>query len=128
MLEDKYFQEYPERLCYKLKNLNKLYLKISKKESSTIKIELIDFVISSLEIFIEFYDSLTISSKKHLEEEIGEIIISLLYIDNLTVDKETKEILGNLVDLADSHALVNLNKKCLVKNTLGELICIRERK
>ncbi len=123
------YEKLPKKVKKEVNKLHLLdrYIFESYQKGKRVDRLVIDYVVSSLKIFLRFYDELKRPLKKYMEEAVGEIPITFFTIDNLKVDEEIEESVDPLIDMADSQALKELDRKDLAKKTLKRLEELRKK-
>jgi hypothetical protein len=117
-------KEFPEEIRV---NINRLESKDKEiydlnKKNRDINLEVINFVIDSLNLFLKYEDKLSLKQKDLMTEAIGNIPITFFILDKLRIKKNVKDIINPLVDIIDAHANLHINRIKLIKDVLEELI------
>jgi len=117
-------KEFPEEIRV---NINRLESKDKEiydlnKKNRDINLEVINFVIDSLNLFLKYEDKLSLKQKDLMTEAIGNIPITFFILDKLRIKKNIKEIVNLLVDIIDANANLHINRTELIKEVLKKLI------
>lgn len=117
------YEKLPKKVKKEVNKLHLLdrYIFESYQKGKRVDRLVIDYVISSLKIFLRFYDELKQPFKEYIEEAVGEIPITFFEIDKLNVSKKIEDTIDPLIDMADSQALKEINRKNLSKKILKKL-------
>ena len=95
---------------------------ISKyKKGKEISEEVRKYSIKVLKEIIDNWKESNISSREKLGEEAGEIPIKLFGMADLKVKKELDDIISQLMDIEDSKAMINIDRKKLIGKVYSEL-------
>lgn len=116
-------EKFPEEIKKKIYDLESkdkeiYYLNKDKKE---IDLEVINFTIDSLRLFLEYEKKLNSEQKDLMTEAIGNIPITFFILDNLKVRKEIEETMNPLIDIIDAPSNLHINRKRLIIKILKKL-------
>ncbi|MFH1310926.1 MAG: hypothetical protein ABIH65_00790 [Nanoarchaeota archaeon] len=119
--EEERFPKEIRKKIYDLKAKDKEIYHLSK-EGENINLNLINFTINSLSLFLEYEKRLNNEQKNLMTEAIGNIPITFFILDNLKVDKKIEETINPLINIADAPpANLHINRKKLIIEVLHKL-------
>ncbi|MBU1129138.1 MAG: hypothetical protein KJ949_00740 [Nanoarchaeota archaeon] len=123
--EDKFSEEIKEKI-YNLEAKDKEIYYLNK-EGKEIDLEVVDFVINSLNMFLKYEKTLNNEQKNLMTEAIGNIPMTFFVLDNLKVNKKIEETIDFLLDIIDAHANLHIDRKILIQETLQKLQKLKEK-
>jgi len=122
-------KEFPEEIkieIYRLESKDREIYELNK-ENKNIDLEVINFVLDGLNLFLKYNEKLNEKQKNLMTESLGNIPLTFFILDKLKVKKEIKESINPLVDIVDAHANLHINREKLIKDVLKKLHILRER-
>jgi len=122
-------EKFPKEIIKKIYNLEAKDKKIYhlNKEGKNINLEVINFTIDSLKLFLEYEKKLNKEQKNLMTEAIGNIPITFFTLDNLKVDKKIEDTISLLIDIIDAHANLHIKREKLILGVLNKLKRLREK-
>lgn len=123
------YKELPKEMKSKIDDL---YIKDKKifeknKEGKNIDLDVINFTINSLTIFLNYNKKVNKKIRDDLTEGIGAIPITFFDADNLKVSKDIEETIELLRDIIDAHTNLHINREELIKDVLKKLQKLKEK-
>lgn len=122
--EDNFPEEIKEKI-YNLESRDKEIYHLNK-EGRNIDLDVVNFVIDSLKLFLKYEKKLNKEQKKLMTEAIGNIPITFFTLDNLKVNKKIEDIIDPLIDIVDAHANLHIDRKELILEVLKKLQRLKE--
>jgi len=118
--EEKEFSEEIRKEIDKLESKDREIYE-SNKKNKNIDIEVINFVIDSLNLFLKCKDKLNKKQRDLMTEAIGNIPITFFILDKLKVKEDIKKTINPLVDIVDAHANLHISREKLILKVLNDL-------
>ena len=112
--------------------LDNLYIKDKEifeknKKGKNINLDVINFTIDSLTLFLYYNKKVNKEIKEDLTEGVGAIPITFFDADNLKVNRKIEETIELLRDIIDAHANLHINREKLIKDVLEKLQKLKEK-
>jgi len=122
------YEKFPLVIKRKINELHLLdrHIYETNRKGRDINRLVIDYVILSLRIFLNFYDKLKQPLKGYMEDAIANIPVTFA-LDKLKIDKQVKDSIKPLLDITGTCAFRKLKKKEIAKETLKRLERLRIR-
>jgi len=123
--EEKEFPEEIKKEIDRLESKDREIYELNEKNKD-INLEVINFVIDSLNLFLKYKDKLNKKQQDLMTEAIGNIPVTFFIIDKLKVKVDVKKSINLLIDIVDAHANLHINREKLILKVLKDLTKLKE--
>ena len=123
------YKQLPQEMRNKLDSLYIKDREIFKKnkEGKNIDLDVINFMINALTIFLDYNKKVNKKIRDDLTEGIGAIPITFFDADDLKVSKDIEETTEFLRDIIDAHANLHINREKLIRDVLKKFRKLKEK-